>query len=611
MLHRAERTALTKARMRREFPRYIYAGLGAIVLALLYYFAAGPAIAIGRQAPQLKATAEGLAADVHSGHYRAAVAAWPRLAHLTAELDGPVDRLAYLGLVPGVGREYRAVRSLMDAAHAMTSATMPLWRRVDPLLGGPNRRLRAGPLLAALPTLWPRVRAALPELRAGERDLARVDFGALPASLARLGRLERERGQLARDINRLRFLANHGASVDAMLGIRHPVKYLLVLENAGELRASGGFITAYGVLTVSHGLPSHSDVQAIAKLQRVVRWHPAPPWLIHKFWPKLQWWAVRDAGLSPNIPTTARVVERFYDSVPGHQHVAGVVFVDSWLGDSLLAKSGGVALGGRYDNIRLTGRNANRKMEYLAERLGATAAHKKAFLGTLVDDLRHRFLTAKGHDLLTMVGTLKEGTTDGHLAVYFNQPRLERLAEHWGWAGTIIRNPDADYLDVVNDNLGGHKDNFYLETHITTDIRKVDGRVQETTAIHWIMPRVAGGWLVVPYYGWVNVYVPFGSRLISAQNSGHDGPHIVEDRHLNKTVFGMRLNIAGRPSPSAPPTTAEETLVYDLPAGVPTHRLVVQKQPGVEGQTLTVIDGKHQASYFQTRTMTLPLSTGS
>lgn len=610
MLHRAERMGPAKARTRPRLGWWVPVSAGVAILALGYYFAAGPVLQIRRDAPKLKAAAGALAAAVHARHYRTALADWPRLARLTSELDGPIDRVGYLGLVPGLGREYRAVRSLMDAASALTGATMPLWERVDPLLGGSQGRLRAGPVLAALPSLWPRVRAALPSLRAGERDLAGVDFSALPASLARLGRLQRERGPMARAIDRLSFLADHGGAVDAMLGIGHPVKYLLVLENAGELRASGGFITAYGILTVRRGLPRHSSVHAIAKLQKVVRWHPAPPWLIHKFWPKLHWWGVRDAGLSPNIPTTARVVERFYDSVPHHQQVAGVIFVDSWLGDSLLAKSGGVTLGAHYDNVHLTGANANLKMEYLAERLGVSAAHKKAFLGTLVRDLRHRFLGAKGHDLLTMVRTLQEGTVDGHLAVYFNSPGLERLAEHWGWAGTVIRHPGGDYLQVVNDNLGGHKDNFYLETHVVTSLKPVGRRTQETTQITWTMPKVAGGWLVVPYYGWVNVYVPYGSRLISARNSGQDGPHVVQDRHLEKTVFGMRLNIAGRPSPSAPPTTAEETLVYDLPAGVPTSRLVVQKQPGMEGQALTVIAGGHAVSYFQTRTMTISLTGG-
>jgi len=197
---------------------------------------------------------------------------------------------------------------------------------------------------------------------------------------------------------------------------------------------------------------------------------------------------------------------------------------------------------------------------------------------------------------------------ESHMAVYFNSPAEERLSVRWGASGEVPRTVDGDYLSVVNDNLGAHKDNFFLETQIRTKLTPLrDGRIEETTHVHWIMPAVAHGWLVVPYTGWADVYVPKGAHLLSATVMPGSRIRVGVNQSMNKTVYGMRLDIPARTSLKVPPTTANETLVYLLPAGTNPRRIMIQKQPGVFGQTLSVSDAAFNATYYQTRTLTLRL----
>jgi hypothetical protein len=247
-------------------------------------------------------------------------------------------------------------------------------------------------------------------------------------------------------------------------------------------------------------------------------------------------------------------------------------------------------------------------MEYVAERLGTKQAQSKAFLGTLLNELRKRFLHASGNTLVGMLSTLQAGVAESHMAVYFNNPAEERLAVRWGASGAVPRTVNGDYLSVVNDNLGAHKDNFFLQTDVSTTIRRLSsGVLEQTVQIHWIMPAVAHGWLVVPYTGWNDVYVPKGSHLVSATVMPGSKIRVGTNQSLNKTVFGMRLDIPARTSLKVPPTTAQETLVYTLPKDTNPRRILIQKQPGVFGQTLSVQDGGLHVSYYQTRTLTLTL----
>ncbi len=592
--------------------RWWWFGGGTAGTFLLYYFVVGPVLTVSSAVPRLHVLADSVRQDLQHRDYGDLVRRLPALTTSLSETQTAVNRLGYLAWIPGVGRPFNDARDLVATAYDAVKAGDQLSMGLKPLLLSHHQHSHAVGLATFLnrfPTLWPSLDRALPNLVAARKALDRVDFTALPASLKMLKPMERYRPELDAGITVLQAMVRHQSLVRNMLGMNGPQRYLLILENNGELRAGGGFITAYGYLTLKNGVPQrHADIRAISVLQKQTQYHPPTPWPIDSFWPKLQYWGVRDSALSPDMPTNARVIERFYDAVPHHRPIAGVVFVDTWMADSLIRKSGALHLGSQYGNVKITAHHANQTLEYVAERLAVRQAQDKAFLGTLMSELRSRFLHASGGLLTAMLGVLQEGLKAGHMAFYFNNPREEALARQWGAAGNVPKHVGGDYLSVVNDNLGAHKDNFFLQTSVSTSITHVaNGSVQQTTTMRWTMPKVSHGWLVVPYYGWIDLYVPYGSKLVSAAITPQTGVRVTQNRSLNKTLLGFRVYIPSRSSLSAPAPSASATLVYTLPPGTNVHRLTIQKQPGMFAQTVTVNDGAYHQSFYQTQNLRLGL----
>lgn len=578
---------------------------------LIYFFGVSPAWTLIANVPRLEGLDHVVQGDITHHRYSELLSELPETTRLLSQSHQAMHRLAYLSWLPVVGSPFRDMMHLADAGYSLSLAANQVAPRLRPVLLQKKKGGRSSGLdrvLSHLPQLWMGLARALPDLKAADRSLSLVDFEQLPRRLGAMASVARYQPELLMGTKILAAMQAHRTQVSQMLGIQRPQRYLLILENSGELRAGGGFITAYGYLNVNHGVLRRAHIQAISLLQKKIRYHPPTPWPINNFWPKLTYWGIRDAAIWPNVPSDARAIERFYDSVPHHLPINGVVFADSWLADSLIQKTGSLHLGGAYGNQQITAEHANLDLEYLAERVGSRQAKQKLFLGALFNELRARLLHASGSSLMGLLTTLEAGVTQGHLAFYFNAPPEQRLAVRWGASGQVPQHVQGDYLCVVNDNLGAHKDNFFLQTTISTSlVRQTDGLERQTTQIRWTMPAVAHGWLVVPYIGWIDVYVPKGAHLISAEVMPGSKIRIGVNQGINKTVYGMRLYLPARTSLSAPPTTASETLVYTLPRGINPHRLLIQKQPGVFGQTITVKDGPMRHSYYQTQSLHLRL----
>lgn len=593
----------------RRFPISPWWGIGLVAAGFAYFFAVAPLWTLRTDLPRVKTLLSTTRGDIGHQDYRALVRQLPTADQTFVNLKGAVGRLQYLGWIPGLSTTFRTARQVAAAGVDLGAAGNILAHSWQPLMRQPatSKIAELRNLLGSFSKWQPALNRALPNLEAANRLLASVNFQVLPKSLDARS-IESYRSQLVFATNLLSVLDQHPQQTSAMLGLGKPARYLLVLENGGELRAGGGFITAYGYLTMNDGIPERTHIQAISVLQKKIQYHPPTPWPINNFWPKLTYWGVRDAAISPDMPTNARVIERFYDSVPHHLPIDGVVFVDSWLADSLIQQTGSLHLGSQYSNQRISAAHANVALEYVAERLGAADAKSKVFLGTLTNELRGRFLHASPAELVRLLSTVWANVTERHLAVYFNNPAEERLGTHWGLSNEIPRTVNGDYFSLVNDNLGAHKDNFFLETAITTSlVTKPSGLLQQTVHIQWTMPAVAHGWLVVPYLGWADVFVPSGAHLISATVMPGSRIRVGTNTSLNKTVYGMRLDIPARTSLRVPPTTASETLVYTLPKGTNPHRLMVQKQEGVYGQTITITDGSFHQTYYQTQNLELKL----
>ncbi len=394
--------------------------------------------------------------------------------------------------------------------------------------------------------------------------------------------------------------------VSAMVPGHGTARYFLIYENTGELRSTGGFMTAYSYVTFVNGHLQALHSHNIYNLQPQIRYRPVAPLIIHTYlYSPL--WHLRDANTSPNVPTSVKQIYKFYDSIHNAPPLNGVIFVNTWLADAIIKDIGGVTMPKSYNNLHLTSSNANYEMEYMAERSPLPSALRKKFIAIMFHDVLHKLAHSPVPVMLTTLDSVFASLQQKNIIFYFNNPHTEKLAQAQNWAGTVDGKVTGDYLEVVDENLGGHKDNFYMHYTVTSNIQQVGDRYRQTTTVKWTNTGIYDDWLVVPYTSWVRFYVPYGSQLISLTG----GNAITQDYRngtLHKTVFGNHLTMPVRLNSGESPTTATMTAEYWLPKGINLSQYVIQKQPGIrQDREYVNFDGHALPPFTITADRTVPL----
>ncbi|WP_051350963.1 DUF4012 domain-containing protein [Sulfobacillus thermosulfidooxidans] len=400
-------------------------------------------------------------------------------------------------------------------------------------------------------------------------------------------------------------LTHSSQVLQQILGIPLSQTYLVLFQNSGELRPTGGFITAYSVITVKDGQIQIGASHNIYSLQNQVTYRPLAPSILHYVY--TQHWHLRDANISPNLPTTVGYIQRFYSSIKGAPPINGMIFVNTWLVDDLLKVMGPLRLPASYHHLTITWQNANMTMETIAEHSHLPQATRKAFIGVMMQELLTQAFKARGSALVHILNTLYHGLQRKYLLLWFANTKSEELAVHYHWAGRIRPHVPSDYLEVVDMNLGGHKDNFFMREVVDVRITQQHDRYVQSDTITWYNPALDNGWLVVPYQAYVRVYVPLGSKLISI-TAGNGAIFDYNNLTVNKTVFGRHISLPGRTSLSQPARRGSMTFTYLLPKTLPMTSLWIQKQPGIRVEPYHISFGSFHRSVTLLEDMEIPLS---
>lgn len=376
-----------------------------------------------------------------------------------------------------------------------------------------------------------------------------------------------------------RLALKHPQGIRWIFDPAHTERFLVLFQDSGELRSTGGFLAAYGYLTIHQGRVSLKFEPNISSLSQKVQLKVPPVWVLSQYF-HARHTALINANLNPNVPASALAIERLYNSVPHHPPINGVVFTDSWLADQVLAAMGPVTT----DGITFTSQNLNRTMEYMAEHRDLPGSSRMLFLGQILQQLSTRFWSLP-QDNRQALSLITSALRRKHLIFYANNPGLERWLTSRSWSGTIPKLAGQNSLMVVNDNYGGLKDNYYLSTHLLIGLKKLpNGRYEERVTTRWTMTGIRNGWMVGTYVGWVQCYLPRGTKLLSLTGYHVHGIRASRISNLDRTSFGTGILIAPRSNAAAPPNIRTLTWVFLLPRMRNPSRIHLIIQPGLPDQ---------------------------
>jgi Protein of unknown function (DUF4012) len=380
-------------------------------------------------------------------------------------LDSPL--VAGSLAVPVLASNVRAARALADIGTDLANAGTSLTAAVDPdeltVLSG---RL---PLEA--------VAKVTPQLEAGTTALTRA-----------LGRLESVRDdpnlvgpvrdavdkvhtQLVRAQREAVHASAAAALAPTLFGGNGDRRYLLVVQNNAESRATGGFIGSYGIITAHDGKLDVSPLLRDATWNNAMRALPnptlvAPPDYKARYAQFLPATTIQNTNLAPGFPTVAGVLMNLATQ-NGIGKVDGVMAVDPLGLAALLELTGPVNVDGW--PVPITAENIVKVTLNDAYVAFADSPDRADFLGEVaqaaVDQATSENL-GKPTEIAKVLGKAAHG---GHFVLAFARPDEQRLAEELGVAMQMdpVR---SDAIAVTSSNFGGNKIDYYLDRTVNYDV---------------------------------------------------------------------------------------------------------------------------------------------
>ncbi len=443
-------------------------------------------------------------------------------------------------------------------------------------LAGPLRPLLAlsheGHTAAAAPALVADLSAARPALRRARalvvqaiRARRDVAAGVLPAQVSGpLGTLDGLLPGLPGALDTL-------GALPAALGADGPRDYLIVPQNTADLRASGGFIGTVAVLRVDHGRVRLTSNESSYDVDKVGRPNVDPPLplSIHG----LSAWYFRDANWSADFPTSAAVLQVFYESGTG-RHVDGTIAFNSTLLPPLIGVTGPVAVPGFGET--LTPANAYDRLNYL---VNAPGQRGKPFAAAAYAAVFARLLALPSLGGSAALDLARGGIRARDLQLYANDPAVERAIAAVG-AGGPMSPTRGDYLYVVDTNTSANKINPLVRQGISYQaVIGADRSIAATLTITYAngadaanTPSYNG---TPDYEDFVRVFVPAGSTLLNPTATGLDEAWPTYAVH-GKTQFSGWFALPSHASRTI-------TLRYHIPANAAAgnaYRLLAQRQSG-------------------------------
>lgn len=412
-------------------------------------------------------------------------------------------------------------------------------------------------------------------------------------------------------------------SLPSMLGEPTDKRYLIIFQNDKELRATGGFMTAYAQFRFVRGksiLEKADDIYALdAALKKT---YPAPPEITYylKQGYNLN---IRDSNLSPDFKTSMQQFETMYANVSGAEHIDGIFAMDTHVLVNALKILGPIYVDGREYSADIDKRcNCAKAIynleDYSSRPVNYVRENRKGEIGQLLHLVLQEALGVSPSKYWgKLFQMLITEINEKHVLAYLHDPAAQKGVESFNMGGRIMTASESaavlkyqegqgwDYLHINDSNMGGAKSNMFVSEKITKDTTvNSDGTVTTKLTVDYNNPypgsdcglESGGLCLNAPLRDWVRIYVPSGSKLVSSlgtQTLDNKAATMTTYSSLSKTAFDGFLIVN-------PLGSARLMLTYTSPvkSSDGKYRLLIQKQPGTDGeQVILKVNGRSQAPF--------------
>ncbi len=313
--------------------------------------------------------------------------------------------------------------------------------------------------------------------------------------------------------------------VSWLLGVGQPRRFLVQTMDRAELRPSGGFTGQYAVLQIQDGRMAPFSLQDVTELDYAGNGmelgRQAPP--EYRRWMNFGFWGLRDANLSGDYPTSARLGMQVFQEEGGGPVDGDISFTPTFI-SHILDVTGPIKVP-QY-NETITSRNLEDKLHYYQqnpvaialqrEKSGTNnAATRKTFtnlLGKLLlDKVRH--LQVK--QFMTLMQNATKDIQSRDLEIYFTNPLAETWLVQHGYSGAMDTFTKQDGFMVVQANISISKASQYVHTTEQDNIvLDTQGGATHSLTITLDYKQTGPVYGYDTYADYIRVYAPANAQLL-------------------------------------------------------------------------------------------------
>jgi len=395
-----------------------------------------------------------------------------------------------------------------------------------------------------------------------------------------------------------------------LLGKDSPRKYLVIFQNEGELRPSGGFWTAYSTLAVKNGKVAPGIASNIYDLDDKINSKIPAPRLLKSYHINVPYLNLRDSNLSPDFPTNGQIfLEQYYKAMGKKDQFDAVIAIDT----NLLVDM--VKILGKLDTRvgTFTAEPDKRcngcpqiiyEMQWMSGRpRNYIEPNRKDFMNPLMSSLLANIMGSEKTKMPSIIEAGLKNINEKHVLFYFPDEEMQKIGNLANITGKIVDvEKNIDYFHLNDANFASAKSNIFITQKIKHDITIKNGVVEHKVSVTYENPAPASNCNLekgdlclnaAQYRDLFRFYVPIGSKLIKMTGSEVE---TVEYEELNKQVFeGFYGNKYALNAKSSIKTSVQYTSGVTVDSN---YTLLLQKQPGTKAVEYELtINGEEQPTF--------------
>jgi hypothetical protein len=406
-----------------------------------------------------------------------------------------------------------------------------------------------------------------------------------------------------------------------LLGKDKARNYLVIFQNDGELRPSGGFWTAYTTIQVNNGKILPGTASNIYDLDDKISSTTPAPRLIKSYHINVPYLNLRDSNLSPDFPTDAQVfLDGYYKAMGKKPQFDAVIALDTNVLVDIVKILGKLdTTVGTFTTDADPRCNGCPKIIYDLEWISGRPRNyiekdRKGFMGPLMRALLANAMGSEKSKMAPLASAFFNNIYQKHIMFYFTDAEVQKAAVSANIAGQIVStDANTDYFHLNDANFASAKSNIFITQKIKHEITNKNGTVEHKISITYTNPAKASNCnlekgdlcLNAPTYrDLFRFYVPLGSQLIKMTGSEVEP---LKYEELGKQVFE---GFYGNKYPLYAMSNTKVTLQYTSSVKASkNYVLYLQKQPGTKAVEYEIyVNGQKQETFSWVADKSLRLS---